>query len=313
MIMLGDHGIAVNDNVHSLPWTQLSHTPGSNKHWCTFRQFPYWGVSGDITASINSEGYFGWLEVDFSGSAHSYVYTHDNFATIHRTSLGHYPFEISIGQRATAWNSIYVAITCACDVTLESFDGGQTFSVAVFSVVSPSYRCAGSDDPWWAINIPYTLGGGIANTTNKAVRVLSFDDDSPFKHHIFDLSGTWRTVNPVLPFGTSIGRSRSINSLTVNGNYLNVRIDGNVWRSSDGGATWTHATIGGTSVYPNYASRLNGWPTNPDVGIMPDVGLHVTFDGFATQTALNPGGLGNTICNAIADLTEVYDEGGVHG
>jgi hypothetical protein len=313
-IMLGDDGIAKNDNVHSLSWTQTSHAPLSGNHWCAFHQYPYWGTSGDIQASINWEGYFCWLEFDFGGgSGNHFCYTHDNFATIHRTSLATwgFPYEISLGQRASNWNNIYVVISFNCGVVAESTNGGQTFTTKAIPT-GPGFPCTGNGDPWWAINVPYTLGGGAANTTNKSVMTLSFDTATPFKHHFLDLSGTWRTINPVTAYGTSIGRSRSINTLTVDGNYINMRIDANVWRSSDGGATWTHATVGGTSSYPSYASRLNGWPTNPDVGIMPDQGLRVTLDGFATQISLNPGGLSNPINNAIADLTEVYDIGGVH-
>jgi len=305
-IMLGDQGIAINSNVHTNSWVLTSHTPLTNNRWCCHHQYPDWGNFGDITASINWEGYFCWLE---TGVSTHFVYTYDNFATIHRTALPTgYPCDLSIGQRATNWTNIHVVVSSYGGVVGESFDGGQTFSTRAVPS-GPSYTSI----PWWAINIPYTLSGGTPNTAEKTVMVLGYDNGTPYHHQFLDANGTWHQLYSPEPFGNTVGRSRSINSLTVNGDYINIRYSsGSVQRTSDGGQTWAKATVGGNDFFANFASRLNGWPTNPDVGIMPDTNLNVTFDGFATQIALDPGGLGHFICNAIADLTERYDIGGVH-
>lgn len=306
-ILLGPHNMLRGTNMDATPsYTNLGIHPPSGYYWGGNTGIGgFAGRQGQIVFNINVEGYFGWLEIPYNPSDYcQYAYTHDNFATVQRTNLGLYPsygslITVTLGQHASAWTNIPVFVSASgYNQRKFSTDGGQTFAYNTTSHADPD----GDLRQGGLTNLPYTLGHGVANTSNTGL--LDFLGVSPRYYYFIDIDN-----DAVIIPGMACDSPYSINTLTVDGNYVVLMDPYKFIVSSDGGANW------GVSNHPNFRNEwaVCGWPTNPNFFIAWGNTVSVTFDQGVTWTNIDiPGGLagGEFYVKCQADLTEHYDVGG---
>lgn len=303
-ILLGPGGIAINDDVQSSTWAMMSHVPDS-KHWWSLGAST---VQGSLTASINWEGYFCWLDYAYGSpmpadTNNYFYYTYDNFATVHRTAIAGTPQCITIGQYATSWTNINVFVSRYDGVIMRSTNGGQTFSV--YSYPSPTNSIAGL---WGGgINLPYMLPGGTPNTSNLSL-LAAWPEYTPGWERV-DTAGA-KHITTSSGLGASYDTPHSIATLTIDSNYVTYRGDSqHIFVSQDGGATGVVRSLSIDTSGPPRVTNIGGWPTNPNFCVLAgSANTLATFDAGVTWSGL---GLGGTI-HVVADLTERYDIGGVH-